>query len=370
MLTVGTFQIRTFQATDIGGMFNFHQYFVFRIITVCVMIISSYGYILIRGYSGEKAAVVMTVCLFRAVDAMADVYEGWFQQKERLDLSGKALTYRILVAFVGFGISLVATHNILIACLMLTFSYMICYITFDIRYYNTVVGLKDYRVKGEGGCWMLRMVSEGAPLFINAFLITLIMNVPKMVLDTAIGQGVLEEGTQTIFNILFMPASFLNLAYIVFRPLITKMAVMWNVGKEKEFTKILRKIGVSLFVIGVIIFAGSALLGIPVLSFVYAVDLAKYKTELLTIIVGGCVYTFAAVLDNVLVIIRMQHILVFSYAITYLYIKTVAKSMVSCWGILGGALSYTTAMIVFFIVTAIMATVCFCLCKKKKNLRG
>lgn len=66
------------------------------------------------------------------------------------------------------------------------------------------------------------MTKEGLPLFINAFLMLSIMNAPKMVIDTFIDQGNLNQGLQTVFNIIFMPASFLNLAYIVFRPLITR----------------------------------------------------------------------------------------------------------------------------------------------------
>ena len=359
MATVGTFQIRMYQATDVKGVFCFRQYHLFRIITVCVMMVSSYIYILMRGYTGKKALVVMVICLFRAVDSMADVYEGWFQQKERLDLAGKALTYRIIVAVIGFGIGLALTKDLLFSCLILVASYMICYVLYDLRYYKAVDAFRSNVTEGMKGAWIVKMVLEGFPLFINAFLIASIMNAPKMVLDTVIEQGMLEQGVQTAFNIIFMPASFLNLAYIVFRPLITKMAVMWNVGEEKEFLKILIKVEIALVGIGFVILAGRALIGIPALSFVYAVELAEYKRELLVVIIGGCIYTFAAVLDNALVVIRMQYVLVLSYVVTYLYIKIAAKVMIGSWGVLGGAISYATAMGVFFVVTAVMFAVCF-----------
>ncbi len=359
MATVGTFQIRMYQATDVKGVFCFRQYHLFRIITVCVMMVSSYIYILMRGYTGKKALVVMVICLFRAVDSMADVYEGWFQQKERLDLAGKALTYRIIVAVIGFGIGLALTKDLLFSCLILVASYMICYVLYDLRYYKAVDAFRSNVTEGMKGAWIVKMVLEGFPLFINAFLIASIMNAPKMVLDTVIEQGMLEQGVQTAFNIIFMPASFLNLAYIVFRPLITKMAVMWNVGEEKEFLKILIKVEIALVGIGFVILAASALIGIPALSFVYAVELAEYKRELLVVIIGGCIYTFAAVLDNALVVIRMQYVLVLSYVVTYLYIKIAAKVMIGSWGVLGGAISYATAMGVFFVVTAVMFAVCF-----------
>lgn len=82
MATIGTFQIRMYQATDVTGVFSFRQYWKYRSLTVILMLISSYIYIFIRGYTGEKKAVVLFVCVFRAIDSFADVYEGWFQQRK------------------------------------------------------------------------------------------------------------------------------------------------------------------------------------------------------------------------------------------------------------------------------------------------
>lgn len=366
MATVGTFQIRMYQATDVTGVFRFRQYLIYRLITIGIMMVSSYVYVVIRGYSGEKAVVVLLMCVFRAVDSLADVYEGWFQQKERLDLSGKALTYRIVAAVLGFGIVLFATRNLILSGVVLVVVYVVCFFIYDIRYHYGVEAFRESERKGKDGVtWIAKMTIEGFPLFINAFLMMSIMNAPKMVLDVAIEQGSLAQGLQTVFNIIFMPASFLNLAYIVFRPLITKMAIVWNMGKAKEFLKILMKIMVSLFGIGILLLIGSALLGIPVLSIVYAVDLSNYKMELLIIIVGGCMYTFAAVLDNALVVIRKQYILILAYALTYIYIKFAAEVMTEHWGIMGASLSYASAMVVFLIITAVMFAVGFRIEKRK-----
>lgn len=371
MATVGTFQIRMYQATDVTGVFRFRQYLIYRMITIGIMMISSYAYVMIRGYSGEKAVVVLLMCIFRAVDSLADVYEGWFQQKERLDLSGKALTYRIVVAVLGFGVVLFTTRNLILSGAVLVVVYVVCFFVYDIRYHYGVEAFRETAKKDKAGLsWGVKMTIEGFPLFINAFLMMSIMNAPKMVLDVAIEQGSLAQGLQTVFNIIFMPASFLNLAYIVFRPLITKMAIVWNIGKAKEFLKILMKIMISLFGIGILLLIGSALLGIPILSIVYAVDLKDYKMELLIIIVGGCMYTFAAVLDNALVVIRKQYILILAYVFTYIYIKFAAEMMTGRWGILGASLSYASAMAVFLIITAVMFAFHFYKASKKLKVLG
>ena len=51
--------------------------------------------------------------------------EGWFQQKERLDTSGKALTYRIVVAVVGFGLGLLVSKKLNYS--MFSFSSYVCF---------------------------------------------------------------------------------------------------------------------------------------------------------------------------------------------------------------------------------------------------
>ena len=136
MATVGTFQIRVYQATDVQGTFLFQHYLIFRIVTVAAMIVSSAAYIVVRGYTGEKALVVLVVCLFRAVDSLADVYEGWFQQKERLDLSGKALTYRVILAAAGFACGLILTKNLLFSCVdpFWRLSALFCYLRSPVSY--------------------------------------------------------------------------------------------------------------------------------------------------------------------------------------------------------------------------------------------
>ena len=359
MVTIGTFQIRTYQATDVTGVFKFQQYFIFRILTISAMMLCSLVYVIVRGYDSYKSLIVLLLCLVRAADSMADVYEGWFQQKERLDLAGKALTFRIMIASAGFGATLIFTGELALACTVLLAGYVLSFLVYDVRYNRAVDKLKDEGRWEKGVQWFLKMFAEGAPLFVNAFIMMSITNEPKMVIDTAIEQGNMIQGIQTVYNILFMPASVLTLAYIVFRPMITQLAIVWSNRKVGRFLRILGKILGCLLGIGILLLAGSALLGIPVLSLIYAIDLSMYKPHLLIIIAGGCFYTFAAVLDNALVVIREQYVLVLAYVVTWIYIKATAGMMVEKWGVLGAAASYALSMLVFCVLTLIIFAVCF-----------
>ena len=59
MATIGTYQIRMYQATDIIPKYSFRQYLIFRFITIGIMLIVSVLYIMIKGYGTYKASVVL-----------------------------------------------------------------------------------------------------------------------------------------------------------------------------------------------------------------------------------------------------------------------------------------------------------------------
>lgn len=363
MATIGCYQIRVLQATDVGEKFTFRQYFEFRIVTIVAMMICSCIYVYIKHYTAYKAIIIIIICGYRAVDSFADVFEGWFQQKERLDLAGRALFIRVIIAIVGGGICLVGMHDLLALSLMLVFIYVVGLLLYDIRYYNKLKVLEKQK-ENQNNKWLQGLLVAGTPLFVNAYLLMDIMNTPKIVIDNAITTGNLQNGAQTIFNILFMPASVLTLAYIVFRPLLTKMAIEWTMGRIKNFLKIIGSIMCCLLGMSILIIGGSALLGIPVLSVLYAIDLTMYKRELLMIILGGCFCTFSYVLDNALVVIRKQYLLVCAYVVSWVYVKIFAHTFVDKWGIMGAAIVYTTSMILFFATTLLIFVICL---KKGKN---
>lgn len=368
MATIGTFQIRVYQATDVRGEFDFRQYLLFRIITIAVMFVVSILYVWNRGYYGYKALIILIICVFRGIDALADIFEGWFQQKERLDLAGKALTYRVVVAVMSAFIGLYFKHDLLVTSIVLVMSYGLCFFAFDVRYYLSVDVLKHKIQSKNKKNWVGKLFKEGFPLFFNAFIMMSINNTPKMMIDTAIEQGVMGQGIQTIYNILFMPASVLTLAYIVFRPLITKMAIVWERKKGQEFLKILFKIIIVLVVFAIVLILGSTLLGIPVLSYLYAIDLKSYQKHLIALILGGCFYTFSAVLDNALTVIRKQYILIAGYAITWIYVKVISSIFVIKWGLMGAVMIYTTGMAVFLLCAIGIFAGCFRnACKSIKN---
>ena len=357
-LTVGTFQVRLFQATDVEGRFSFHHYLFFRILTVAAMMLVAVFYIFHYHYTGLKAAVILSLCAYKAVEALSDVYQGWFQLKERLDLAGKGMTFRVILSLAVFIITLGVSGNLLLSCLIMTLISIACFILFEIRYMVQSGFQKEASETAKKRQKGIRALGDifvkCFPLFLNAYLVMLIFNAPKMAIDRAITAGNMEAGMQTVYNIIFMPTTVINLVYLVFQPVVTKMAIEWNTGHSDEYLKLIRKVILGLTFIDIFILAGGYLLGIPVLAAVYGVNLGNTRKALMLLLLAGGLNTLVNVLDNALTVIRKQYTLIIAYVIAWIFAEWSAPVMTGQAGIDGAAFSFLSAMGVLLVAVMIL----------------
>lgn len=86
-----------------------------RLITCGLAILVGFGYVLVSGYTFEKAAVVFLMVVYKVIDALADTYEAEFQRSGRLYLTGKSNAFRTILSVTCFLGSLAVTGELLTA---------------------------------------------------------------------------------------------------------------------------------------------------------------------------------------------------------------------------------------------------------------
>ena len=186
-----------------------------------------------NGYTGVEALTVFWILGYRMVEAVADVYSGLFQQRERIDISGKEMLMRSGISTITFTIILWLTDNLLYAAMTLTLTSLVIMLFYDLhmkKYFEpTPVHLEWRGILGiYNACW---------PLFVSSFIMNYLNNAPKYAINTYY-----DETVQNSYNILFMPAFVINLlSLFVFRPLLTDLARDWEGENIKEFTDIVKK---------------------------------------------------------------------------------------------------------------------------------
>lgn len=337
MLTVGMFEVRPFQSTDIYKQFTFASYFTFRILTCALMLLITVGYVLLNGFNGEKAWVIVLLCMLKCVEAFSDVFNGQAQQNNRLDVAGFSLSVRVFVYCAGFLVSLLLTKNLLISCGVMVALALLWLVIFDAgtgRYFEKC--RVDFNKNA-----LFELFKSCFPLFLASFLMMYINNAPKFAVDAH-----LSAEYQTYYGILFMPASVINLfSLFAFRPLLTKLTAFWNENQYKPFLTTIAKLLLWILAVTVVALVGGWLLGIPLLSLLYGTDLTAFKSELMIVLVGGGFNAVCVLLYYMITVQRKQKYVLIGYVGAALAAFLLGDRMVAAYGLLGASLTYLLSVI-------------------------
>ena len=192
------------------------------------------------------------------------------------------------------------------------------------------------------------------PLFINAFLLVSIYNQPKYALNDIFNQGLIGNGVQRDFSILFTPIFAMNLMIVFLRPMITQLAVFLEEKKISHFVTYKNNLFKILLGTCTFIFLLGFFLAIPVLNIVYGTDLGQYKTSFIVLLLGGIASTFSTVCDNILTVFRKQRYLVISFIVGYIVSLLTAKPLVSKFEIFGASLSFLCSMVAWLVASLVI----------------
>lgn len=363
MFILAYFGIRPFQITDGAGEYRFGDYLHHRFLTCGAAVLAGAGYLLISGYTPEKAAIIFLLVCYKVIDGFADVYESEFQRNGNLHLTGKSNTFRTILSVGTFLVVLTAGRNLMTACVAAAAAQMAGVVLFDQVVLRRLPGV-DY---GWDKSRLKPLTAGTALLFVSVFLDFYIFSAAKYAIDAR-----LDDVASGYFNIIFMPTSVINLAAgFVIRPVLTKLTDDWNLKNYQGFTAVLKKITAVIGALSVLAAALAWVLGRPVLRILemilgdaYDGSLVGYHGPFVLIVLGGGFYAILNLYYYVLVILRRQNVIFGIYVVLTLLAAVVAPWMVEQAGIAGASYAYLTLMIVMAAGFVAGAAVCY---KKEKE---
>lgn len=346
MFMMAYFGIRPFQITDTGGKYSFGDYLGLRLLTCGAAVLTGMGYVLLNGYSFEKAAVVFLMVVYKVIDALADAYEAEFQRGGRLYLTGKSNAFRTILSVGVFLASLAYTKDLAAASLWAVGAQAAGFLVFDVLVIRELPNVEWRSAKGK----KQELFAETILLFCSAVLDFYIFSASKYAIE-----GCMADRDMAVFGAIFMPTSIINLvAGFVIRPYLTKMSFTWEMGRTRRFLKIQKRIALIIAALTVLAVGGAWLLGIPVLSLLYPnlrTGLSQCRPALVLIIFGGALNAYMNLFYYSLVIMKKQKYIFGVYGLVSLMAVLVSTPFVRWGGIFGGALAYvvlTGALMVLF----------------------
>ena len=343
LMFVGNYGMRNFQASDLDEEYSFADYQANRVLTCVIMLVAGLTYCNIRGYTDQMWLMSLGVYLYKMVDALADVYEGRLQQKDKLYLAGMSQAFRSAAALIGFTFALLITRNVGVSSIVMAVVAAATFVvfTFPLAKLETP---KSRRVNVKR---VVNLLVQCFPLFVALFMYNLIDNMPKFVME-----GALSYDNQLYYNALYFPAhAILLTSGFIYKPMLLKMANAWaDPAKRKKFDLII----VVMFVVIVGITAAMAGImgwfGLTIMSFLYGIDFEPYRGLCFVMLAAGGVTAGIEFLYQVITVLRRQRAVTKLYLITFGFSLLVPILLVNFTGLPGAVIGYLIVMCILLVL--------------------
>lgn len=336
MAAIGYYEVRTIQVTDLHQEYQFPDYVYHRFFSTAMMMVVSIGFVWIKAYSFAKGMLVLLLCGWKMLDTFADVFEGLFQQKERLDISGCSMFTRTLLSTLSYMICLFFTGDMYISVVIAIVVSIICIILFNLMIYPEF----DHARWKFSKARFINLCKACFPLFAGVFMFSYISNASRYAIDAKLGANEV-----TYFTAVFLPVSTINLVSgFIFKPFLTTFAAKWETDSPRQFAVMMAKFVLMIAVITLVTIIGGYLLGIPVLSFLYGLNLSPYRWDLVLLLLGGGFSAFATIEYYCLAVMRVQNYVFVGYFTAFILSLVIPNRFVTMMGLHGAALCYLLLM--------------------------
>ena len=272
-------------------------------------------------------------------------------------MAGKALLFRNTLAIIVFGIFDIITKNIYISFSAMLLTNILVIFLYDFRL--TKMKKEDLKLRYEN---VKIIVKECMPLGISTLVSMYVINAVKYAIDM---YG--DNTMQTYFNVLYMPTFVINLVSIfIMKPFLKPFGEYWNQGEYKKFIKTIGLIILFLTGVTAVIEIAALTLGIPILGWLYGIDLQAHRLELFLLILSGLFYAASTVIFYALGTIRRQKNTTIAYVISAVFAFFISNVLVETQGILGATMASTSIMVVLFFILFIFFVIGY---QKEKRLK-
>lgn len=342
MLTIGLFGSRNYQVANHHKNIPFQIFFQSKFFTTFLMLVGTIIYGFLIHLDSNKLTIALLLTCLMMCETFADVFAGFLQTNNRLDISGKSYLGRVIAYDTVFILLSIITSNLVYSLIGAILISSIWLFLIDYQF----VKLVDSQRKSISFSDILQLLTQSFPIFLSAFLTNFIMNSPKNAIELN-----LTNDFQTIYNILFMPSAVIALfSSFIFVPMYAPLSNAWHTKDYSKFLKIVKKLILIVSSLTVIILIAGGTIGLPILTLIYNVNISEYRIEFLILLLAGGLNSLSYLLIYLLTVFDRQKILLFIYGFVAILATLSGNYLVKSYNLLGASLLYGISCLIITIL--------------------
>jgi len=293
---VGTYNMRTYQVSDIKGKYSQRNYVGFRMLTLIIGVILLGIYSIVVSPDSLTLIAVFAYLLFKVDESFCDVLYGVDQRGERMDYIGISQFIRGVLVVLAFSLGLYLSQNIILAILAMYPAGLLVTIVYDIPHARRMDDIRPQLKKEQAKS----LLTECLPIVLEILFLGMIVSVARQYYANAYGAERLG-----IYAAVATPAVLIQAAArFLYAPALVPLSEKWNDSPKESFLPFFRK---TLLVMAGFIIVGVAVLawaGPILLNLVYGQKIEGYTYLFTNVLISTSALAVLYYLTDVLVLCR------------------------------------------------------------------
>jgi len=284
--------LRSVQATDALGEYEFRDYFSLRLLTTAAAVLAVAGVVWFSGYGTHAATVILIVGIAKGFESISDIVHGLWQQHERMDLIAGSLMLKGVFSLVVVALAVYFTGDLRVGACGLMFVWALILLSYDARWAANVSSLtRPLRLR-----WRPRALGALAWLALPAgvvmALVSFNINVPRYFIEYHLGTGQLG-----IFAAMAYPmVAGGTVIGALGQSATPRLSQYYASGERRAFLSLLLKLVSLASAVGLASVLVIALVGRPILLLLYRPEYAEHVTAFLLLAIATALGYVASIL--------------------------------------------------------------------------
>ena len=332
-------QLRSIVASDSLGKYQPGEYLAVRLALTPVSILFI-ALVAVVGYGGSTTTTILLVALAKSVESIADLYYGFAQSRERLDIVARSMILKGVTSLAAFWAVFRLTRELDYAVAALALAWLASLILFDLPRTGAVIA---GRASGHG--WGITPVwNPGSmsgisllalPMGVVMLLIQLQTTLPRMLLES--GRGVEELGIFSALSYLIVVGNTVVVA--VSQSSLARLSRAFATGDAGAYRRLVWRlvaVGSGLGLAGV---ALARLAGAPFIDLIYGPSYAAHPDLFVVLMIAGGVMYVGSLLGAGATAMRAFRVQLLIHGISALLLYVSGRLWIAEHGMLGAAWS-------------------------------
>lgn len=254
------FQLRSVQATDAQGQYQFGQYTTLRLISMALSLVITAGLALLYP---QASGAIWWLGVGKAFEGISDVLYGLMQQRERLDWIAQGTMLRGVLGLVLLGVIFRLTHNMTLATAGIAVAAALTWFFLD-----RPRAARLAAEQGAGSWWLpvpLALFKLALPLGVVIALVSLGSNIPRLFIEHSLGRSAL--GVYSALAYVGVAGSVVVVA--LGTALTTRLSQYYAAGQRSAFIKLAAQLLVAAGLVGVALALAALWAGPQILHLLY-----------------------------------------------------------------------------------------------------